>query len=173
MKRQTAEQNKNNAKTQWMSCTSTGSRGGQSFFVKETDDTAMSVPTTMEPKFLDTTAALEKFLSDLGDCDGHPPKLYVDLEGNNLSRKGTLSLVTILVEPERDVYLVDVTTFGRDAFTTVNADGRTLKAVLESKDIVEVFFDIRNDSDALFGLYEIRFAGIMDLQLMELPRGTS
>ncbi|KAK0853121.1 hypothetical protein LTS02_012054 [Friedmanniomyces endolithicus] len=109
----------------------------------------------MEPKFLDTTAALEKFLSDLGDCDGHPPKLYVDLEGNNLSRKGTLSLVTILVEPERDVYLVDVTTLGRDAFTTVNADGRTLKAVLESKDIVEVFFDIRNDSDALFGLYEI------------------
>ncbi|KAK0301669.1 hypothetical protein LTR82_018178, partial [Friedmanniomyces endolithicus] len=130
--------------------------------------TASSTPATMEPKFLDTTAALEKFLSDLGNCDGQPPRLYVDLEGNNLSRNGTLSLVTILLESERDVYLVDVTTLGRDAFTTTGADGRTLKAVLESRDIVKVFFDIRNDSDALFGLYEIRVDGIEDLQLMEL-----
>lgn len=122
----------------------------------------------MEAKFLDTTAALEKFLSDLGNCDGQPPRLYVDLEGNNLSRNGTLSLVTILLEPERDVYLVDVTTLGRDAFTTAGADGRTLKSVLESEDVVKVYFDIRNDSDALFGLYEIRVAGIEDLQLMEL-----
>ncbi|KAK3117440.1 hypothetical protein LTR53_001205 [Teratosphaeriaceae sp. CCFEE 6253] len=122
----------------------------------------------MEAKFLDTSAALEKFFSDLGNCGGQPPRLYVDLEGNNLSRNGTLSLVTILLEPERNVYLVDVTTLGRDAFTTAGADGRALKSVWESGDIVKVFFDIRNDSDALFGLYEIRVAGIEDLQLMEL-----
>ncbi|KAK4901079.1 hypothetical protein LTR49_027316 [Elasticomyces elasticus] len=122
----------------------------------------------METKFLDTTAALEKFLNYLGNCDGQPPRLYLDLEGNNLSRSGTLSLVTILLEPERAVYLVDVTTLGRDAFTVAGADGRTLKAVLESRDIVKVFFDIRNDSDALFGLYEIHVDGIEDLQLMEL-----
>ncbi|KAK5701104.1 hypothetical protein LTR17_022901 [Elasticomyces elasticus] len=122
----------------------------------------------MDTKFLDTSTALEKFLSDLGNCDGQPPRLYMDLEGSNLSRNGTLSLVTIMLEPEKEVYLVDVTTLGRDAFTTAGADGRTLKAVLESRNIVKVFFDIRNDSDALFGLYEIRIAGIEDLQLMEL-----
>ncbi|KAK0301567.1 hypothetical protein LTR82_018244, partial [Friedmanniomyces endolithicus] len=122
----------------------------------------------MDSKFLDTTAKLEKFLSELGNCDGQPPRLYVDLEGNNLSRNGTLSLVTILLEPEGDVYLIDVTTLGRGAFTTAGIGGRTLQAVLESKDIIKVFFDIRNDSDALFGLYEIRVAGIEDLQLMEL-----
>ncbi|KAK0932872.1 hypothetical protein LTR29_015542 [Friedmanniomyces endolithicus] len=116
----------------------------------------------MDPKFLNNTAALEKFLSDLGNCDGQPLRLYVDLEGNNLSRNGTLSLVTILLEPERDFYLVDVTTLGRDAFTTAGAGGRTLKAVLESRDIIKVFFDIRNDSDALFGLFEIHVAGIED-----------
>ncbi|KAK0247199.1 hypothetical protein LTS09_017660 [Friedmanniomyces endolithicus] len=59
-------------------------------------NTALSLSATMDPKFLDTTAALEKFLSDLGNCDGQSPRLYVDLEGNNLSRNGTLSLVTIL-----------------------------------------------------------------------------
>ncbi|KAK0971855.1 hypothetical protein LTR54_017700 [Friedmanniomyces endolithicus] len=122
----------------------------------------------MDSKFLDTTAKLEKFLSELGNCDGQPPRLYVDLEGNTLSRNGTLSLVTILLEPEGDVYLIDVTTLGRGAFTTAGIGGRTLQAVLESKDIIKVFFDIRNDSDALFGLYEIRVAGIEDLQLMEL-----
>ncbi|KAK4904414.1 hypothetical protein LTR49_026124 [Elasticomyces elasticus] len=31
-----------------------------------------------------------------------------------------------------------------------------------------MFFDIRNDSDASFGLYDIHVAGIEDLQLMEL-----
>ncbi|KAK4906167.1 hypothetical protein LTR49_024653 [Elasticomyces elasticus] len=122
----------------------------------------------MEAKFLGTTAALKKFLNGLNNCNGQPPRLYVDLEGNNLSRSGTVSLVTILLEPEREVYLVDVTTLGRDAFTTAGEGGRTLKSVLESRDIVKVFFDIRNDSDALFGLYEIRVAGIEDLQLMEL-----
>ncbi|KAK6387924.1 hypothetical protein LTR81_027264 [Elasticomyces elasticus] len=122
----------------------------------------------MEAKFLDTTAALKKFLNDLNNCNGHPPRLYVDLKGNNLSRNGTLSLVTIPLEPESEVYLVDVTTLGRDAFTTASTGGCTLKPVLESRDIVKVFFDIRNDSDALFGLYEIRVAGIEDLQLMEL-----
>ncbi|EMC97242.1 hypothetical protein BAUCODRAFT_47352, partial [Baudoinia panamericana UAMH 10762] len=117
---------------------------------------------------LDTVTALREFLSDLGECDGQPPRMYVDLEGNNLSRNGTLSLVTILLVPEKEVYLVDVTTLEHDAFTTAGTNGRTLKSVLESTNIVKVFFDIRNDSDALFGLYGIRVAGIEDLQLMEL-----
>ncbi|KAK5107068.1 hypothetical protein LTR62_001886 [Meristemomyces frigidus] len=122
----------------------------------------------MEPEFLDTSTALATFLGDLGDCDGQPPRFYVDLEGNNLSRRGTLSLVTILLEPERTLYLVDVTTIGQEAFTIAGANGRTLQNSLESKDIVKVFFDMRNDSDALFCLYGIRVAGIEDLQLMEL-----
>ncbi|KAK3615502.1 hypothetical protein LTR22_027413 [Elasticomyces elasticus] len=131
-------------------------------------DSSLSAPTTTDPKFLDTSTALEKFLSDLGNSDGQPPRLYMDLEGNNLSRNGTLSLVTIMLEREKKVYLVAVTTLWRDAFTTAGADGHTLKSVLESINIFKVFFDVRNDSDALFGHYEICIAGIKDLQLMEL-----
>lgn len=122
----------------------------------------------MEPEFLDTPDALANFLSTLGDCDGQPPRFYMDLEGNNLSRMGMLSLVTVLLEPEKSVYLVDVTTLGQRAFTTTGRDGRTLQGVLESICMIEVFFDIRNDSDALFGLHGIRVAGIEDLQLIEL-----
>jgi exonuclease 3'-5' domain-containing protein 1 len=61
-----------------------------------------------------------------------------------------------------------VTGLGERAFQVADSDGRTLKSILESQEIVKVFFDIRNDSDALFGLFGIRVGGIEDVQLMEL-----
>jgi exonuclease 3'-5' domain-containing protein 1 len=61
-----------------------------------------------------------------------------------------------------------VTGLGERAFQVADSDGRTLKSILESQEIVKVFFDIRNDSDALFGLFGVRVAGIEDVQLMEL-----
>jgi exonuclease 3'-5' domain-containing protein 1 len=39
---------------------------------------------------------------------------------------------------------------------------------LESDTIPKVFFDVRNDSDALYSIFQISLAGIEDLQLMEL-----
>lgn len=51
----------------------------------------------MEPHFLDTVTALECSLHSLGESDGQPPRLYVDLEGDNLSRNETVSLITILL----------------------------------------------------------------------------
>jgi exonuclease 3'-5' domain-containing protein 1 len=122
----------------------------------------------MEAQMIDSASALKTFIDSLPDCKGPVPSLYIDLEGNNLSRKGTLSLVTILVEPYHTVHLVDVTGLGDQAFQVAGSDGRTLKNTLESQEIVKVFFDIRNDSDALFGLFGICVGGIEDVQLMEL-----
>lgn len=117
---------------------------------------------------IDSPLALKTFIDDLPDCKGAEPSLYIDLEGNNLSRNGTLSLITVLVEPRHTVHLVDVTGLGKDTFDTAGSDGRTLRRILESQEIVKVFFDIRNDSDALFGLFGVRVRGIEDVQLMEL-----
>ena len=122
----------------------------------------------MKSELVNTSPILKSFLDGLNDIEGEPPSLYVDLEGNNLSRVGTLSLVTILVEPREKVYLIDVTTLGRDAFNDVGSHGRSLRNILESSEILKVFFDIRNDSDALYSLYDVRVRGIWDLQLMEL-----
>lgn len=117
---------------------------------------------------IDSSSVLKAFIDDLPDCKGPEPNLYVDLEGNNLSGKGTLSLITILVEPRHTVHLIDVTGLEKQAFEIPGSDGRTLKQILESQEMIKVFFDIRNDSDALFGLYDIRVGGIEDVQLMEL-----
>lgn len=44
----------------------------------------------------------------------------------------------------------------------------SLKSILESSMTPKVFFDVRTDSDALYGQFGIRLAGIIDLQLMEV-----
>lgn len=56
----------------------------------------------MQSKLIDSVGALETFLDGLPESKAGPLRLYVDLEGNNLSRNGTLSLVTILVESEKN-----------------------------------------------------------------------
>ena len=123
--------------------------------------------TNMKAETIDTTAALESFLNDL-PLDSNRPRLFIDLEGNSLSRRGTLSLITILVEPRHTVHLIDVHVLGKQAFTVASATGTTLKTLLQSVSIAKVFFDIRHDSDALYSLYGVSVGGIEDLQLMEL-----
>lgn len=81
------------------------------------------------------------------------------------------------------IYILDIKTLGAATFSTatsertkedVDGSGRfpypetvTLKEVLESPDIPKVFFDVRNDSDALFAHFKIHLRGTMDLQLLE------
>ncbi|RYN16026.1 hypothetical protein AA0117_g13401 [Alternaria alternata] len=64
-------------------------------------------------------------------------------------------------------YLIDVYTLGAQTFTTAGTDGPTLKDILEDPDIPKVFFDVRNDSDALFAHYGIALQSVEDVQLME------
>lgn len=126
----------------------------------------------MEPILVDTVSSLKSFLQALPPCHERRPGLYVDLEGNDLCREGTLSLVTVFVETQRSVHLIDVTPLRGQAFSTTDSDGRTLKSILEDRDVVKVFFDIRNDSDALFSLHGIAVQGIEDVHLMELATRT-
>jgi exonuclease 3'-5' domain-containing protein 1 len=117
---------------------------------------------------VNTCAAIESLVTSLSDLPSHPPSIYVDLEGINLSRYGTISILQIYVLPSDTTYLIDVYTLGNDAFLTSATNGQTLKTVLESEAIPKAFFDIRTDSDALYSLFGIKVAGISDIQLMEL-----
>jgi exonuclease 3'-5' domain-containing protein 1 len=99
------------------------------------------------------------------------PVMYMDLEGTSLSRHGSISIVTILatsaILPTDYVFLIDVHTLGAQAFTTPGTHGQTLQSILQDATKTKVFFDVRNDSDALFAHYGIALAGIEDVQLME------
>lgn len=98
------------------------------------------------------------------------PALYLDLEGINLSRYGSISLISLYIHPMKSAYLIDVHGLGTKAFTTPSSThpSETLKSILESRTIKKVFFDVRNDSDALFAQFNIALDGIVDIQLMEL-----
>ncbi|RAH80329.1 hypothetical protein BO86DRAFT_433349 [Aspergillus japonicus CBS 114.51] len=77
----------------------------------------------------------------------------------------------LLVKPTEhfQTYLVDVHTLGETAFSTPAADNATtLKTIFESPTRTKVFFDVRNDSDALKVLYNVVLEGVEDVQIMEL-----
>ncbi|KAG7410700.1 hypothetical protein Forpe1208_v010635 [Fusarium oxysporum f. sp. rapae] len=66
------------------------------------------------------------------------------------------------------VYLIDVYWLGATTLWAVNRFKIFLKGILESEDIIKVFFDVKKYSEALHSQYKIKLAGVHDLQLMEL-----
>lgn len=119
-------------------------------------------------ELVDTTAALSRVIDTLSAAPVKPPSLYVDLEGENLCRSGTISIIQIYLSTQQHAYLIDVQTLGAASFSGPGVTGQTLKSILESPHIPQVFFDVRNDSDALFSHFKINLKGVEDLQLMEL-----
>lgn len=119
-------------------------------------------------QLVDTCEGLDELIKNLVDLPSSPPSLYIDLEGINLSRHGTISILQIYVLPTKSTYLIDIYKLGDQAFSHAAADGMTLRKIFESLLIPKVFFDVRNDSDALYSHYSIALSGVQDLQLMEL-----
>jgi len=123
-------------------------------------------------ELVDTPVGIVTLVDTLIGLPTSPPSLYIDLEGINLSRHGSISILQIFVSPSSRTYLVDIHTLRNKAFSTCGQGGCTLKEILESGVIPKVFFDVRNDSDALYSHFHINLAGIQDLQLMELATRT-
>jgi exonuclease 3'-5' domain-containing protein 1 len=105
---------------------------------------------------------LRKFLSILSKSSA----LYLDIEGWNLSRHGTVSIITILAIPSNQAQLVDVSTLGDLAFSTASEDDKTVQSILEDS-ICKYLWDVRNDANALWFHYGVSLGGITDLQLLE------
>ena len=123
--------------------------------------------------FVNTTALLAVFVDDISNLPTDPPSLYVDLEGIELSRYGTISLLNIFVLPLDRTYLIDIHVLGQAAFSSPSSTGLTLKAILESPVMPKVLFDLRNDCDALYNHYGVLLANVYDVQLLELAAHNS
>ncbi|KAE8351574.1 ribonuclease H-like domain-containing protein [Aspergillus coremiiformis] len=132
--------------------------------------------------FINTQKGISDFvdwvaLRETSNADMQPP-LYIDAEGEKLSRYGKISLLTVLAYSGKDsdlerTHIIDIHTLGAGAFSTVGGHGKSFKDILESPQILKVFFDVRNDSDALYAHYGIKLQGIRDVQLMENARRPS
>ena len=93
--------------------------------------------------FIDSTESLSSLLDTIGELSAQPPSLYIDLEGVNLSRHGTIAILQLLTMPTKHVYITDVHVLQKKTFETPSSTGFTLKAVLESDSVPKVFFDVR------------------------------
>jgi len=122
-------------------------------------------------EFIDSVELVTAVVKNLIGLPTTPPSLYIDLEGVNLSRQGSISILQIHVAPKNKSYLIDIHGLGSKAFDTGERD-YTLRSVLQSASIPKVFFDVRNDSDALFSHFGMALAGIVDLQVMEYASRT-
>lgn len=128
-----------------------------------------SDPTAPKIKWVDSSSTLYELLENLRFIPKSSPPLFIDLEGINLGRNGSISILSLYAVHKGMIYLVDVYNLGNAAFSNPQPGKHTsLRAILESPSIRKVMFDVRNDSDALFSHYDIRLDGIQDLQLMEL-----
>ncbi|KLU91687.1 hypothetical protein MAPG_10205 [Magnaporthiopsis poae ATCC 64411] len=117
---------------------------------------------------LPTVITSVKQLRDFLPSISHRGALYLDLEGKELGRNGTLDIVTVLCRGKKPSSLIDVRTLGDAAFTTPGKDaGRTLKEILEDPDVTKYFWDVRSDADALWSHHRVRLAGVTDVQLLE------
>jgi len=102
-----------------------------------------------------------------------PHYLAVDIEGVNLCRRGCISIVQLQSSLSRIVWLVDVTVLGAQAFDEVDEEGRSLRSIFQRPSLQKWFYDVRNDSDALYNLYGVRLNNVYDLQLLELANRQS
>ena len=127
----------------------------------------------MKVTVVDSEPAVRALIDDLEHLPTQPPSLYLDTEGVKLSRHGSMSIIQLFVQPKDHVFLVDVFVLKGAAFCTCNASGTDLRSILESALVPKVFFDVRNDSDALFSHFQISLAGVHDVQLLEVATRSS
>merc|ERR1719506_2182074 len=123
---------------------------------------------------IDSFGLLLKLLRHLeylcqGGSNGHEVTLAVDFEGVKLCRHGALCLVQMTCSDDPTlVYVLDIHLLGKRAFTMMTPDGTSMKGILEDVNIRKVWFDPRNDVDALYHQFGIMPRGIFDLQLAEV-----
>ncbi|KAK6332574.1 hypothetical protein TWF730_004234 [Orbilia blumenaviensis] len=127
-----------------------------------------------ESTFVDTPEAISSLLSFIPREPNSSPSIYIDLEGVDLCRDGSISILQLFVSTIPHIYIIDIFTLGNAAFTTpCSTDPSvTLKSILEDPTIPVVFYDIRSDNDALYHHFSIATANVVDLQLYELATRT-
>ncbi|CAD7936571.1 unnamed protein product [Amoebophrya sp. A25] len=172
-------------RTQYMSI-ETSRPKMQSFFQYYTIDTKQSEMSTSllsshtsqdDPEYrnsvfsvqlIDSYSALLELLKKIDATDER--LIAVDFEGVKLNRDGPLCLIQMTLSRDHSVvYVIDVFILAGAAISQVKTSrNTTLQSILESEEIEKVWFDPRNDADALFHQFGVYPKNVFDLQLAEV-----
>ncbi|KAK6338474.1 hypothetical protein TWF730_002537 [Orbilia blumenaviensis] len=118
--------------------------------------------------FVSTTSLLATLVDTLCNTPTTPPAICLRVEGIEVSRYGTISILAIHIIPQNENYLIDVLKLRALAFNTPGAifKNKTLKTILEDPEIPLLLFDCRKDNDALVNLFEVQMNNVIDIQLL-------
>jgi DNA polymerase I-like protein with 3'-5' exonuclease and polymerase domains len=109
-----------------------------------------------EAQRLEASTGFYRAVAEATRNDGKSTRLAFDCEGVNLSRAGTVELVSLCFENDKTVvYLVDLS--GSRAKRVA-----ALKALFECKSLEKVIHDSRMDCDALYHLHGITLKNVHD-----------
>ena len=101
----------------------------------------------------------EKIADAISKLKGHE-NIAVDCEGVDLSRTGTLTVISVACKEE--AFIFDIKKLGTKPFQ------QGLQEILESNTPNKLMFDCRNDSDALWHQFQVKLNRVLDIQLMEI-----
>ncbi|KAJ5107096.1 hypothetical protein N7456_003771 [Penicillium angulare] len=134
---------------------------------------SMSYRDLTEPKALlvDSVPCLLSMINAIFDSTIDAPLLCIDIKETRPGDHRLSSILTLYLLPTRRLYLIDLFTLEAKAFSTLDSHGRSLKSILEAKDIPKVIFDCRPDVGLLWNHYEVSLDNVIDLQIMELSAG--
>lgn len=120
--------------------------------------------------FVNTRAMVKSMLDALPTFPSVVPLLSIDLEGLNLGKQGSRTyLMQIYDSHSEHLYIVDLLHTGLRTFDFPASNGKTtLRTIMQSTKVPKLFCDVRADSRALFKKCRIRFAGIKDVQNIEI-----
>jgi exonuclease 3'-5' domain-containing protein 1 len=121
---------------------------------------------------VETEASLQEFLSVVDKVAvDYEVDLFLDAEGGNgHGRNSNLNFIQVKSASLDKTWLLDVQVLGAKIFDTPSTTGkkRTLGQICEDEKIPKVFFDVRADSDSIYGHLNVHLKGVIDLQVMEL-----
>ncbi|KAK8073094.1 hypothetical protein PG996_006442 [Apiospora saccharicola] len=122
---------------------------------------------TKKPTFFVDTPAGVSEVADRLRAQGPGSELYADIEGQRLSRHGAISLIVIYSSSARQAFVLDISILKRAAFKPKGSRGLNIQQILQSTAYRKIFFDVRNDADALFHQFGVALQRVEDLQLIE------
>lgn len=119
---------------------------------------------------MDSEEEYTRFLTYLHRFKKNQIELALDCEASRgLSRKGNVTHLTISSKSLDHTWVLCHTKLSPTYFDIPDAaSGISLRAILEDPEIQQLWFDVRSDSDALFGIYGIGLGCVIDVQLMEV-----
>jgi len=90
------------------------------------------------------------------------------LQNQPVSQQGCILILTILVKPRKQFFLVDMEHMDASNFEIPSRWNRpSLKDILENEEIPKVFYNVSTASQTLYAHYKVSLRGVQDIQVME------